>query len=427
MVGNDMHQLATELWPINRSITGDGVRKTLKIIKQYLPNLKTYEVPTGTQVFDWSIPKEWRVRKAWIKKPSGEKICNFSKNNLHLVGYSIPVHKKMSLSQLNEHLYSLPDQPTAIPYITSYYKERWGFCLTENERKTLVEGDYEVFIDSELFDGSLTYGELIIPGSIEKEIFLSTYICHPSMANNELSGPCVTTYIAKWIEGLNKRRFTYRIVFIPKTIGSITYLSKNIDVMKKNIVGGFNVCCIGDDRAYSFLPSRNGKTVSDIVGKHVLKWIDKNFVEYKWTDRGSDERQYCAPHIDLPIATIMRTKYGRYEEYHTSLDDLINVVTPQGLEGGYNALLRAVETLEKNLTPVVKVCGEPQLGKRGLYPNLSTKKSDSEVRLMMDLITWSDGTNTLIDIAEICKVPIWDLYPILDKLVRNDLIELKEN
>ena len=427
MVGNDMHQLATELWPINRSITGDGVRKTLKIIKQYLPNLKTYEVPTGTQVFDWNIPKEWRVRKAWIKKPNGEITCDFSRNNLHLVGYSIPVQKKMSLSQLNEHLYSLPDQPTAIPYITSYYEERWGFCLTENERKTLVEGDYEVFIDSELFEGSLTYGELIIPGSFEKEIFLSTYICHPSMANNELSGPCVTTYIAKWIMGLKERRFTYRIVFIPETIGSITYLSKNLDVMKKNVVGGFNVSCVGDDRSYSFLPSRKGNSISDTVGKHILKWTDKNFVEYKWTDRGSDERQYCAPHIDLPIATIMRTKYGRYEEYHTSLDDLINVVTPQGLEGGYNALLRAVETLEKNLTPVVKVCGEPQLGKRGLYPNLSTKKTDSEVRLMMDLITWSDGKHTLIEIAEICEVPIWDLYPILDKLVRNDLIELKEN
>ena len=247
------------------------------------------------------------------------------------------------------------------------------------------------------------------------------------MANDQLFGPCVTIYIAKWIEGLNERRFTYRIVFIPETIGSINLLNKNFDVMKKNVVGGFNVCCVGDDRSYSFLPSRKGNTISDTVGKHILKWTDKNFVEYKWTDRGSDERQYCAPHIDLPIATIMRTKYGRYEEYHTSLDDLINVVTPQGLEGGYNALLRAVETLEKNLTPVVKVCGEPQLGKRGLYPNLSSKKSDPEVRLMMDLITWSDGTNTLIDIAEICKVPIWDLYPILDKLVRNDLIELKEN
>ena len=277
---------------------------------------------TGTQVFDWSIPKEWRVRKAWIKKPNGEIICDFSKNNLHLVGYSIPVQKKMSLSQLNEHLYSLPDQPTAIPYITSYYKERWGFCLTENERKTLVEGDYEVFIDSELFEGSLTYGELIIPGSLEKEIFLSTYICHPSMANNELSGPCVTTYIAKWIEDLKKRRFTYRIIFVPETIGSITYLSKNLDVMKKSIICGFNVSCIGDDRAYSFIPSRNGKTISDFVGRHILKWIDKNFVEYKWTDRGSDERQYCAPFIDLPVASIMRTKYGSYDEYHTSLDDL---------------------------------------------------------------------------------------------------------
>ena len=207
-------------------------------------------------------------------------------------------------------MYSLPGQPHAIPYVTSYYEERWGFCLSEYERKTLIEGDYEVFIDSELFDGSLTYGELLIPGSSENEIFLSTYVCHPSMANNELSGPTVTAFLAKWIESLDDRRFSYRIVFIPETIGSITYLSKNIDVMKRNVVAGFNVSCVGDDRAYSFVPSRNGSTISDDVGRHVLKWIDKDFVEYKWADRGSDERQYCAPHVDLPIATLARTKSG---------------------------------------------------------------------------------------------------------------------
>ena len=213
---------------------------------------------------------------------------------------------------------------------------------------------------------------------------------------------------------------------MPETIGSITYLSKNLDVMKKNIICGFNVSCVGDDRAYSFIPSRNGKTISDFVGRHILKWIDKNFVEYKWTDRGSDERQYCAPFIDLPVASIMRTKYGSYNEYHTSLDDLINVVTPQGLEGGYNVLRRVIEAIENNFSPVVKVFGEPQLGKRGLYPTLSTKRSYSEVKLMMELLTWADGSHSLLDIAEICEVPIWDLYPILDKMVEHNLIELRE-
>jgi len=425
MIGDDIHRLATELWPINRSITGDGVRLTLDIIKQHLPNLKTYEVPTGTQVFDWIVPNEWNVKEAWIKDPNGKKICDFSKNNLHLVGYSTPVHKTLPLNELSEFLYSLPDQPNAIPYITSYYEERWGFCLSEDERKTLIEGDYEVFINSELFNGSLTYGELIIPGSSEKEIFLSTYICHPSMANNELSGPTVTTFLANWIEGLDYRRFSYRIVFIPETVGSITYLSKNIDLMKRNVVAGFNVNCVGDDRSHSFLPSRDGNTISDVVGKHVLKWIDRNFVEYKWADRGSDERQYCAPYVDLPIASLMRTKAGCYDEYHTSLDDLINVVTPSGLEGGYNALKCAIEALENNLFPSIQVLGEPQLGKRGLFPLLSKKNSSAEVRLMMDLITWSDGKHSLLEIAEICNAPIWDLYPIVDKLVEHDLLELR--
>ena len=423
--GNDIHRLATELWPINRSITGDGVRLTLGILKQKLSNLRIYEVPSGTQVFDWVVPKEWKVRDAWIKDPNGEKFCDFSRNNLHLVGYSTPIHKTLSLDELSKFLYSLPNQPHAIPYVTSYYEERWGFCLSENERKTLIEGNYEVFIDSELFNGSLTYGELIIPGHSDKEIFFSTYICHPSMANNELSGPTVTTFLASWIESLDDRRFSYRIVFIPETIGSITYLSKNIDLMKRNVVAGFNVNCVGDERAYSFLPSRNGNTISDVVGKHVLKWIDKDFVEYKWADRGSDERQYCAPYVDLPIASLMRTKPPLYEEYHTSLDDLLNVVTPQGLEGGYNALKRAVEALENNYFPSVKVFGEPNLGKRGLYPTLSTNYMAPEVLLMMDLITWSDGKHSLLEIAELCDVPIWDLYPLVDKLVEHNLLELR--
>jgi aminopeptidase-like protein len=426
-IANDIYALAEKLWPINRSITGDGVRETLSIIKNELPDLNTFEVPSGTQVFDWVIPKEWRIRDAYIITPSGKKICKFKENNLHLVSYSVPVQKKINLMELQGFLYSLPDQPNAIPYITSYYTERWGFCLTHKERENLEEGDYEVFIDSELFDGSLTYGEILIKGCSSKEVFISTYICHPSMANNELSGPCVTTFLVKQLLKLKYRKYSYRIIFIPETIGSITYLSKNVKFLNENVIAGFNVSCVGDDRDYSYLPSRKGDTISDKVAEHVLKHICPTFKSYTWRDRGSDERQYCSPGVDLPIASIMRTKYGKYDEYHTSLDDLINVVTPEGLVGGFNALWKAIEALENNSYPKTSVLCEPQLGKRGLYPTLSTKSSGAEVRLMMDLITWSDGTRSLIDIAELCGCPIWELYPIIDKLTKHQLLTLKNN
>ncbi len=420
-----MIELAEKLWPIDRSLSGDGVRKSLRLIKNFIPNLSIKEIPSGTNVFDWIVPKEWRVNNAWIVTPDGEKICDFRVNNLHLVGYSTPIKTKLTLEELNEHLYSLPDQPTAIPYITSYYEERWGFCISQNQRDRLLVGEYEVFIDSELFNGSMTYGELIIPGISEKEIFLSTYICHPSMANNELSGPVVTTYLAKWLNESDGNRYTYRIVFIPETIGSISYLSENLTAMKRNIIAGYNISCVGDNREYSYLPSRKGNTISDIVAKHILKYIDPNFKTYKWKDRGSDERQYCAPHVDLPIASIMRTKYGEYPEYHTSLDNLINVVTKEGLYGGYNAIKLALEAIDWFFYPYVNVNCEPQLGKRGLYPTLSTKTVQDEVSLMMDLITWSDGTRSLIEIAEICDVPIWKLYPILRQMTDHGLITLK--
>jgi len=424
MIGNKIYSLATQLWCINRSITGDGVRQTLSILKEICPSLEIFEVPTSTKVFDWTVPKEWKVRDAYIITPSGKKICQFKENNLHLVGYSIPIKTALNLDELNKHLYSLPDQPDAVPYVTSYYAERWGFCLSHTQRETLEKGLYEIFIDSELFDGSLTYGELIINGTTKEEVLLSTYVCHPSMANNELSGPTVTAYLARWLSTLANRKYTYRIVFIPETIGSITYLSRNIDLLKKHVIAGFNISCVGDNRAYSYLPSRKGDTLSDAIAKHILKWIDSSYKTYAWTDRGSDERQYCAPGVDLPIASIMRTKYGHYPEYHTSLDDLTNVVTPEGLEGGYNALKLAIEAIEKNCYPKVTVYGEPQLGKRGLYPTISTKTSANEVRLMMDLITWSDGTYSLLDIADKCAVPIWDLYPIVDTLVTHNLLDV---
>ena len=426
MIGLEIHNFAKQLWPINRSITGEGVRKTLELIKQHLPDLEIKSIHSGTEVFDWVVPKEWHPTEAYIITPSGNKICDFKVNNLHLLGYSTSFEGNMKLDALKEHLYTLPEQPEAIPYITSYYKERWGFCLSQNQFDQLEDGDYYVKIEAKHFDGVLNYGELIMPGENQKEVFISTYICHPSMANNELSGPTVVTFLAKWLSDLSERKYTYRIVFIPETIGSITYLSLNHNEMKQKVISGFNVSCVGDDRAYSYLPSRDGNTLSDDVAKHVLKHIDPGFKSYTWLDRGSDERQYCAPGIDLPIASIMRTKYGQYPEYHTSLDDLDNVVTPNGLDGGYWSIRKAVEAIERNKQYRVTVLGEPQMGKRGLYPTLSTKKSGEQVRLMMDVISLCDGENTLLQIAETLSTPIWELYELVDKLVEHKLLQANE-
>jgi len=426
MIGHEIHNFARELWGINRSLTGEGVRETLDKIRNHLPNLVINSISSGTKVFDWTIPKEWHVNEAYIITPNGEKICDYSKNNLHLLGYSIPFQGKLNLNELKKYLFTLPEQPDAIPYITSYYKEEWGFCLSQNDFDSLKEGEYIIKIDSKLFDGELNYGELIIPGKSKKEVFLSTYICHPSMANNELSGITVTTFLAKWLNGLDKREFTYRIIFIPKTIGSLAYLSKNHIEMKKKIIAGFNISCVGDNRTFSYLPSRNGKTISDEVAKHVLNWIYPNFKSYTWLDRGSDERQYCSPGIDLPIASILRSKYGEYPEYHTSLDNLQDVVTPEGLMGGYLAIQKALEIIEKNKTYKLKVLGEPHMSKRKLYPTISTKKIDQEIKLMMDFISLCDGNNSVLKIANEINVPIWDLYNLIEKLKSNNLIIVKK-
>ena len=426
MIGNKIYKFAKELWPLNRSITGDGLRNTLQRISRHLPALQIKSVLSGTKVFDWTVPKEWSVSEAYIITPDGKKICDFSVNNLHLVGYSIPFVGSVSLDELKEHLYTLSDQPNAIPYVTSYYKERWGFCLTQEQFDDLKNGTYKVVVDTSLFDGELNYGELLIKGKSDKEIFLSTYICHPSMANNELSGPTVVTFLAKWLQEIGETDYSYRIIFIPETIGSITYLSRNYKDMKNKVFAGFNVTCVGDDRSYSYIPSRNGKTISDLIAKHVLKWIDPNFVKYSWLDRGSDERQYCAPGIDLPIASMLRTKYGIYPEYHTSLDNLENVVTPKGLDGGYWAIRKAIEAMERNKKYKITVLCEPQMGKRGLYPTLSTKEINEEVDLMMNCISLCDGQTSLLEIAEYLNLPIWDLYELVDKLESHSLISTNE-
>jgi len=418
--GPFMHQLMTQLFPICRSITGDGVRETLRILQGLIP-LKTFEVPSGTKVFDWTIPKEWNIRDAFVIDPAGKKIIDFRKNNLHVLGYAVPVDKSLSLSQLQEHLYSLDDQPEAIPWVTSVYEERWGFCLSHKQRMELEDGTYRVYIDSELKNGSLTYGELIIPGNSSKEIFISTYVCHPSMANNELSGPVVATMLAKWISS-EPRRFTYRIIFIPETIGSIAYLSRNLESMQENIVAGFNLTCVGDEGAYSYLPSRKGYTLADKAALNVLRSEHPDFRHYSFLERGSDERQYCSPGVDLPVVSLMRTKYREFPEYHTSLDNL-EFVTPAGLEGSFALHKQCIDLLERN--KVYKTCclGEPQLGRRGLFPTIATRESYGQVADMLNFLAYADGTNDLIDISNIIHVPVRDLYPIIDKLTAADLLQ----
>ena len=419
--GNIMFGWAQDLFPICRSLTGPGVRETLEYLQRLLPELHIHQVPSGTHAFDWTVPDEWTIRDAYIADESGQRVVDFRKHSLHVVGYSEPVDRWMDLQELAGYLHSLPEQPQAIPYVTSYYERRWGFCVAHAQRQALKPGRYRAVIDSDLRPGVLNYGEFILPGRIDQEVLLSTYICHPSMANNELSGPVVTAALAQWLAALVARRYTYRIIFIPETIGSIVYLSRHLEHLKKHVVAGFNITCIGDERGYSYLPSRAGDTLADQAALHVLGHMAPGFTRYSFLDRGSDERQYCAPGVDLPIATMMRSKYGAYPEYHTSLDDL-TVVTPAGLEGGYTALRRALEVIEYNRRPQTTVICEPQLGKRGLYPTLSMKGSDQDVQAMMNLITYCDGTRTLLEIAEVIREPFWTLRPIADTLMAHGLL-----
>lgn len=419
--GKAMHRLAERLFPIPRSITGNGVRQSLALLSEELDSLSVHEVPSGTKSFDWTVPPEWNVREAYIEAPDGTRFADFSEHNLHLVGYSEPVDRTLSHDELDRHLYSIPDQPDAIPYVTSYYKRRWGFCLPHRVRESLTSGNYRVRIDSDLADGHLTYGELKIAGETEQEIFISTYICHPMMANNELSGPCVAAFLARWILSLPRRRFSYRFVWVPETIGSIVYLSRHLEELKSRVFAGFNLTCCGDERAYSFLPSRAGDTPTDAIVQHVLHHTDSEYNRYQFTERGSDERQYCSPGVDLPVASLMRSKYHTYPEYHTSLDDL-SLVTDRGLAGTLLAHQRCIACLERDCIPVAIHPCEPQLGPRGLYPDLSIRNGADHVRQMMDLLAYCDGKHTLLEIAQKIDQPMWELLPHLDRLVEAELL-----
>lgn len=419
-LGMYMHSLLSELFPINRSITGDGVRKTLHRLCREVPEIEISAVPTGTRCFDWTVPEEWNVTEAFIEAPDGRRIVDFEKNNLHVVGYSMPVDMTVDLAELQKHLYSLPEQPDVIPYVTSYYVRRWGFCISDNERKKLQPGIYRVRIDSSLFDGNLTYGEAFLPGQEEKEILLSTYICHPSLANDNLSGPVLLTALMRWLIQ-RPRRFSYRAIFLPETIGSIAYISRNLEHLKQRTIAGFVLTCVGDDGDFSFLPSRSGNTLTDRLCRHVLKYSGKIYKEYSFLERGSDERQYCSPGVDLPVASIMKSKYGTYSEYHTSKDDL-SFVTPKGLQESFDMYVLCLKTLEKLGCYKCVHCCEPQLGKRGLYPNLSMKNSASHVRLMMNFLAFADGQADLLDIAECLGVGAWDLFSLIETLKEHGLV-----
>jgi aminopeptidase-like protein len=419
--GYQMHSWASDLFPLCRSLTGDGVRETLRYLGERLPGLTLYEVPSGRRAFDWTVPQEWRIHDAFIADENGKRLVDFQANNLHVVGYSEAVDAVLTREELDVHLHSLPDQPKAIPYVTSYYKRRWGFCLSHEQRMLLPRGPFRVVIDAEFFDGHLTYADLVIPGHSEREIVFSTYVCHPSMANNELSGPVVQTALGRWLQQ-RSNWYTYRLIFVPETVGSVVYLSRHWEAMRHRTIAGWVISCVGDERAWSLLPSRRGHTIADRVSRHVLS-RRSDVTEYSWLDRGGDERQYGAPGVDLPIASIMRSKYGTYPEYHTSLDDL-DLITPAGLLSSLQAYQECVETLETSIRYQATILGEPHLSPRELYPDLSIKNNIGvDTALLLNCLTYADGDNDVAEVAEKCRMPIEIVAEMFERLARHGLVE----
>lgn len=422
---NKIENYFDRLWPITRSLTGNGNRESLKILSELI-DLELTEVPSGTQCFDWNVPPEWNIKEAWIKDSKGNKIVDFSENNLHILGYSEPFEGKLSFEELKSHLYTLPDQPDLIPYLTSYYKRRWGFCLSHNQYVQLDKNvTYEVFIDSSLDDnGSMTIGEAIIKGKSDKEILFSTYICHPSLASNELSGPLVSAFLYNRLKEFQSLKYTYRFIFVPETIGSIYSLSVKGEHWKNHLKAGFVITCIGDDGKFTYKRSRIGNSLPDRAVETILNQTENEFNLVDFFPSGSDERQYCSPGFNLPVGSLMRTMYGKYPEYHTSADNK-DFVSFEAMEKSVQKYIDVIELIEKNEKYINKMpyC-EPQLGKRDLYPTLGSQKGTQDfVTAMMWILNLSDGENDLISISEKSKISVKDLIPVVDKLIENGILE----
>jgi aminopeptidase-like protein len=402
--GEELYKLVAELYPICRSITGDGVRRTLEIVDREIGGLEVHEVPTGTQVLDWTVPREWNVRDAWVADPAGRRVIDFQDSNLHLVGYSVPVRATMGLAELKQHLFTLPDQPDWVPWRTSYYAERWGFCASQRLVDGLAEGDYEVCVDTTLADGHLTYGEHLVEGRTADEVLVSCHVCHPSLANDNLSGIAVATGLARRLAEA-RPRYSYRFLFAPGTIGAITWLARNQDRLGR-VGHGLVLACVGDPGGFTYKRSRRGDAGIDRVVAHVLARSGRPHQVLDFEPYGYDERQFCSPGFDLPVGSLSRTPYARYPEYHTSADDL-DLVGPAQLKESLELCWEIFQVLEGdrrylNLSPK----GEPQLGRRGLYGQIGGR-SDAEERQMAMLwvLNQSDGDHSLLDVAERSGLP----------------------
>jgi aminopeptidase-like protein len=402
-VGEELHRMVAELYPICRSITGDGVRRTLEVVGREL-DLEVHEVPSGTQVLDWTVPREWNVRDAWVAGPAGRRMIELQDSNLHLMSYSVPVQAVMPLAELRQHLHTLPEHPDWIPYRTSYYAEQWGFCASQRLVDSLPDGDYQVCVDTTLADGHLTYAEHLVPGRTEDEVLVSCHVCHPSLANDNLSGIAVATRLGRML-GRSRPRYSYRFLFIPGTIGSITWLARNEDRVGR-IRHGLVLACVGDPGGFTYKRSRRGDAEVDRAVAHVLERSGRAHRVVNFSPYGYDERQFCSPGFDLPVGCLSRTQYAAYPEYHTSADDL-DLVRPEHLQESLEVAWEVLQVLEGNRRYLnLNPKGEPQLGKRGLYGSIGGR-SDAEERQMAMLwvLNLSDGDHTLLDVADRARLP----------------------
>jgi aminopeptidase-like protein len=420
-VGQEMHGFAAALYPICRSITGDGIRRTLRMIQALVP-LEITRVPTGTQVFDWTVPKEWNIRDAFIKTRDGERVVDFQKHSLHLMNYSVPVHAMMPLSELRPHLFTLPEHPDWIPYRTSYYKEDWGFCLSHNQLMTLTDGEYEVCIDSTLEEGHLTYGEYCIPGRSSEEVLISCHACHPSLANDGLSGLTAAAFLAR---SLRERdlRYSYRFLFLPGTIGAITWLARSGDIARR-VRHGLVLTCIGDKGGFHYKKSRRGDTEIDRAAANVLAHCGEPSELLDFSPYGYDERQYCSPGFNLAVGCLMRSVWGTFPEYHTSADNL-EFVQPEQLARSLRVCVSIMDVLENNrcyrsLNPYC----EPQLGRRGLYSSTGGEAIAAEVDARLWVLNFSDGEHSLLDIAERSGIPFCRVQNAAEVLRQKGLLSL---